>query len=477
MSASKKAAKKPAAKKAAKPAAPKKAQPKAKPAAAAKKAVTAGSAKKPAAKAKKADNTKAAPKAKAPSKAKAPAPKAKKSPPAPKQKQAPKAGTAKKPLPPKSQPKAAVKQQPAPVKQKGSGKAATAPKPPAKATPKPPVKKGAGKNSTDKKKAAKEKPTTKAQPKAPASGTKRASAPAALRSPAQATAAQARTASKKARPIFVKQSSSSKQDNNQPSPELDAKTKELVLSARKRTANGSSALKPNRSGKGAIAFTMDDVAQVLAKKQTESGKAATATEKTTAKVVKKQEVNLDVPQEKRVHSAVSLSDILGFNPAEKKSPVAAATSKGREVPRKWSRYFKLLVELREQVSNVLEQHTAETLKRSNRDDSGDLSGYGQHMADAGTDTFDRDFALSMVSSEQEALFEINEAIERIYNGSYGVCEITGETISAERLEAVPFTRYSLEGQKELEKNKRQKIQRGGVFTDNEDNISFDDDDN
>ena len=82
-----------------------------------------------------------------------------------------------------------------------------------------------------------------------------------------------------------------------------------------------------------------------------------------------------------------------------------------------------------------------------RRDAGDLSAYGQHMADAGTDTFDRDFALSMVASEQEALSEIDAAIKRIHDGTYGVCEITQKPIDKERLLAVPFTRYSAEAQK------------------------------
>jgi RNA polymerase-binding transcription factor DksA len=107
-------------------------------------------------------------------------------------------------------------------------------------------------------------------------------------------------------------------------------------------------------------------------------------------------------------------------------------------------------------------HTQETLKRSAKEDSGDLSGYSQHMADAGTDTFDRDFALSLVSNEQELLYEIEEALKRIRSGTYGTCEITGQTISADRLAAVPFTRYSLEGQKELEKQRKYGAQRGAT---------------
>ena len=89
-------------------------------------------------------------------------------------------------------------------------------------------------------------------------------------------------------------------------------------------------------------------------------------------------------------------------------------------------------------------------------------------ADSGTDSFDRDFALSLVSSEQDALNEIEEAILRIKDGSYGVCEITDKAIPAARLSAVPFTRYSVEGQAEHERNQYRKSNRiaaGGIFGD------------
>jgi DnaK suppressor protein len=87
------------------------------------------------------------------------------------------------------------------------------------------------------------------------------------------------------------------------------------------------------------------------------------------------------------------------------------------------------------------------------------------MADAGTDTFDRDFALSLVSSEQEALSEIEAAIKRIHNGTYGICEATQKPISKERLIAVPFTRYSTEAKKQVERHSHRAIQRGGLFGD------------
>ena len=77
--------------------------------------------------------------------------------------------------------------------------------------------------------------------------------------------------------------------------------------------------------------------------------------------------------------------------------------------------------------------------------------FSLHMADAATDSFDRDIALSRASSEQEALYEIDEALDRIRDGTYGICELTGKPIEAGRLEAIPWTRFSLEAEELLER--------------------------
>jgi DnaK suppressor protein len=77
--------------------------------------------------------------------------------------------------------------------------------------------------------------------------------------------------------------------------------------------------------------------------------------------------------------------------------------------------------------------------------------FSTHMADAGTDTFDRDFALGMLSSEQDALYEIDEAIDRIRDRTYGKCELTGKPIESARLEAIPWTRFSAAAEKQLER--------------------------
>lgn len=212
-----------------------------------------------------------------------------------------------------------------------------------------------------------------------------------------------------------------------------------------------------------IVFSLDDVEQLMASKKSETKDEDKTAKKAAKKVpVKKtptkKVVIEDKPTKQRVLGAASLADILGFNPAEKKKGTDLTSE---QVPKKWKKYYNLLVELRAHVSDGIDLHTSETLKHSSRDDSGDLSNYGTHQADVGTDAFDRDFALSLVSGEQEALSEIEEAILRIKDGTYGTCEVTGKAIPAARLNAVPFSRYSVEGQAEYEKSMRRKVDRTG----------------
>jgi len=223
----------------------------------------------------------------------------------------------------------------------------------------------------------------------------------------------------------------------------------------KKSALRDSILKRKSAAKP-IAFSLDEaraIAQTVTSR-TNSPFPANATKAAAAK----QAAAAEKPKPQHVKAA-SLSDILGFNPKRGKAPDIAE----KDVPEKFKRYYKLLLELRASLTEGIERHSEETLKRSAKDDAGDLSAYGQHMADAGTDTFDRDFALSMVASEQEALAEIDAAIKRIHDGTYGTCEITGKPIAKERLLAVPFTRYSAEAQKDLERNRHRARTQAGLL--------------
>lgn len=155
--------------------------------------------------------------------------------------------------------------------------------------------------------------------------------------------------------------------------------------------------------------------------------------------------------------SASLASLFGYNPFKKADPAEAAA----RIPEKWRRYHKLLLEARAKLEDAVNRHTDEALKKSGKDDAGDLSGYSQHQADAGTDTADRDFALNLIASEQAQIKEIDDALERMRLGTYGACEITGRPIPPSRLASVPQTRYSIEGQRELERQRRALRRRGG----------------
>ena len=185
----------------------------------------------------------------------------------------------------------------------------------------------------------------------------------------------------------------------------------------KKNALRDSILKRKATAKP-IAFSLDEV-RAIAKTTVEKVETEKSTKTVAAKPsAAKQALALQKAAKPSHVKAASLADILGFNPKKVKSIEAIHEV---EVPDKFKRYYKLLLDLRRHLTAGIELHSEETLKRSSKDDAGDLSSYGQHMADAGTDTFDRDFALSLVSSEQEALGEIDAAIKRIKDGSYGVC--------------------------------------------------------
>jgi DnaK suppressor protein len=87
-------------------------------------------------------------------------------------------------------------------------------------------------------------------------------------------------------------------------------------------------------------------------------------------------------------------------------------------------------------------------------DSHETSAHGLHQADAGSDSYDRDFALNLLSQEQDALFEIDEALKRVAKGEYGTCEMSGKAIPKARLEARPFARFTVECQNEIERKNR-----------------------
>lgn len=118
-------------------------------------------------------------------------------------------------------------------------------------------------------------------------------------------------------------------------------------------------------------------------------------------------------------------------------------------------HFKLLLEaIRKKIVGDLNHLEKDSLNLSQRDASGDLSGYSFHMADMATDNFDREVNLDLASSEQDLLNQIDEALQRIEEGNYAVCETCSKPIAQKRLLAVPYARFCIKCQSEEEKKKR-----------------------
>src|ERR1700675_3544028 len=111
-----------------------------------------------------------------------------------------------------------------------------------------------------------------------------------------------------------------------------------------------------------------------------------------------------------------------------------------------------LLELRDAMVDSMAGVAQGTLR--SRAEGSEASAFGMHQADAGSDAYDRDFALSLLSQEQDALYEIDQALKRIELGTYGVCEMSGKSIPRARLEAIPFARFTVECQSQLEKQNR-----------------------
>ncbi len=145
-------------------------------------------------------------------------------------------------------------------------------------------------------------------------------------------------------------------------------------------------------------------------------------------------------QRRRVKAKASTKDILGQHNNARINP-------------KWQKYYRRLLELREELLRRQADLTHDAVEEQ--------PSFSTHMADAGTDTYDRDFALGVLGLEFDALYQVEQALDRIRSGTYGICELTGKKIEQARLEAIPWTRFSAQAEQQLEKEGARKRARLG----------------
>ena len=111
----------------------------------------------------------------------------------------------------------------------------------------------------------------------------------------------------------------------------------------------------------------------------------------------------------------------------------------------------LLIKEKISLLNGINHIKKETLKKSQREASGDLSGYAYHMADMASDVYERDLLLKLASGEREFLLQIDEALKRIEEGEYGICLECKKKITKTRLKAIPHTSHCRTCQEKEEK--------------------------
>lgn len=114
-------------------------------------------------------------------------------------------------------------------------------------------------------------------------------------------------------------------------------------------------------------------------------------------------------------------------------------------------FKKIVLKRKEEILDDFRHISDDTLRKSQKEASGDISGYTYHMADVATDNYDREFSLGLASNERKSLYELDDALKRIEEGSFGICDDCKGMITKIRLKAVPSARLCIKCQQKREK--------------------------
>ncbi|MGB1873544.1 MAG: TraR/DksA family transcriptional regulator [Akkermansiaceae bacterium] len=227
-------------------------------------------------------------------------------------------------------------------------------------------------------------------------------------------------------------------------------TKRATKKVAKKAASKAAKKTVKKASKKVAKKAVKKVAKKAAKKAVKK-----AAKKVTKKAVKKVSKKAPAKKAKKVAKKVAKKapKKVAKKPVVKKPVVKKAVR--NKVPTKpvvlrgfAKKQYQRLLDLRDGILDAMYGVTHDTLKNT---DSMETGGGGMHTGDAGSDSYDRDFALNLLAKEQDALNEIEQAITRAETGVYGICEMSGQRIPNERLEAIPFARYTVDCQAMWEK--------------------------
>ena len=295
---------------------------------------------------------------------------------------------------------------------------------------KTPAKKAIKKKAAPKKKAPAKKAVKKKAPAKKAAPKKKVPAKKAAKKAVEKRAPAKKAASKKKAPA-------KKTVKKKAPAEKTVKKKALV----KRAPNKKKAAPKKKAP-----------AKKAVKKKTGTKKATPKKKAPAKKAAAKKASAKKAPVKKRV--AVKKRPVISnLAHGAKKQPVKLSAVFLKKQKQKW-------LDLRDTLVDQMNGVARDSLGRG--DENNDASAFGMHQADAGSDAYDRDFALNILSQEQDALHEIEEALVRISSGEYGVCQGSGDGIPQARLEAMPFARCTVEYQEKLDSESASGMYRSPV---------------
>jgi DnaK suppressor protein len=211
---------------------------------------------------------------------------------------------------------------------------------------------------------------------------------------------------------------------------------------------------------GAFSIMSKSKKKKVAAKRPASAKAKSSGKVSAKKSTSKKATRIKIRAPK--HSAKRLPGLVkskrGRNESRGTLELLGRNHRERKLNPFTRRQKERLLQLRDAMVDSMAGVAQDTLR--SRAEGSEASAFGMHQADAGSDAYDRDFALSLLSQEQDALYEIDQALKRIELGTYGVCEMSGKPIPHMRLEAIPFARFTVECQSQLEKqNKASRVRQ------------------
>lgn len=147
--------------------------------------------------------------------------------------------------------------------------------------------------------------------------------------------------------------------------------------------------------------------------------------------------------------------------AVKKSDTVKNTSvkeslakKSRFSQKELEEYQESLLNLKDDLMKQIQEISEESLRKSQKEASGDIGSHSLHLADRASDAYERDFNLGLVSSEKRIVVEIDQALKRIEQNEFGFCQCCGKPITKQRLKAIPYARHRTKCQEEIEKQEQ-----------------------